>query len=386
LLKQFIPNGISFLAMATIILLPIYPFWMQVSLGHPYLSQLLFNLLLLVCFYSKKLSTRNKALILPLLAILSIWASELSLAFLFALAIIEFKTLLKILKAQPIWLSLSFILGLSFLYFAKTTAVYVTSYSTLFASPQEILQPLKDLGTDFYHHLIFSDNKPFNSLLSWTYLIHLSLLAVFWKKFKLTFSSLSKVFLLAALFSFILILLSNWSKEMGSPLRYYTYSYILLAIGSITCVDALAQKFPLSQGMAVIITAFTINASLQFNNRFDTGAPDRISRAQSEVLVSKLAQEFPHEESISLIGSYWNTYLVDALSEQLISIPASDHQIRDYRNLKKVQGNEYFIIIANEYLKECPSNLNEHGVNLQRIKVYPKLNEIRYALYKRKDE
>jgi hypothetical protein len=385
LLKQLIPKDISFLAMATIILLPIYPFWMQVSLGHPYLSQLLFSLLLLVCFYSKKLSTRNKALILPLLAILSIWASELSLAFLFALAIIEFKTLLKILKAQPIWLSLSFILGLSFLYFAKNKAVYVTSYSTLFASPQEILQPFKNLCNDFYHHLIFSDNKPFNSLLSWTYLTHLSLLAVFWKKFKLTFSSLSKVFLLAAFFSFILILLSNWSKEMGSPLRYYTYSYILLAIGSITCVDALAQKFPLSSGMAVIIAAFTINASLQFNHRFDTGAADRISRAQSEILVSKLAQEFPHEESISLIGSYWNTYLVDALSEQVISIPASDHQIRDCRNLKKVQGNEYFIIIANEYLKEFPSNLNEHGVNLQRLQVYPKLNEIRYALYKRED-
>jgi hypothetical protein len=384
-LKELVQTRFSFLALATITLAPIYPFWLQLSLGHPYLSQLFFNLFLLVCFYSKKLSSRHKALILPLLAVLSVWASELSAAFLLALAIVEFKALLKILKAQPLWLSLSFIIGLSFLYFAKNAAVTIQTYSTLFASPAEIFEELKNLSTDFTRILLFDSNKPFNSLLSWVYLIHLSLLAVFWRKFKLSFSSASKVFLLATLLSFILILLSNWSKEMGSPLRYYTYSYILLAIGSITCVDALAQKFPLSPGMAVIIAAFTFNASIQFNHRFNTGSFDWITRTQSEILVSGLKQEFPHEKSISLIGSYWNTYLIDALSEQVISIPHKGANIRDYRNLDQVLANRYFIIVGNEWLDEFPAELHQHGVNLQRLKVYPDLNEIRYALYKRED-
>lgn len=356
---------------------------MQLSLGHPYLSQLFFNLLLLVCFYSEKLSTRNKALILPLVAVLSVWASELSAAFLLALVLVEFKALFKILKEQPIWLSLSFLLGLYFLYSAKNAAVTIPSYSTLFASPAEIFEELINLVTSFSRILFFNSNKPFNSLLSWSYLIHLSLLAVFWKKFKLTFSSASKVFLLAALLSFILILLSNWSKEMGSPLRYYTYSYILLALGSITCVDALARKFQLSQGMVFIIAAFTINASIQFNNRFDTGALDRITRAQSETLVTNLEQEFPHEKSISLIGSYWNTYLIDALSKQVISIPREGDLIRDYRNLDLVLANRYFIIVANEWLDDFPVELQTHGVNLKRLKVYPALDKIRYALYER---
>tara|TARA_R110001592_G_scaffold262565_2_gene527796 strand:- start:3424 stop:4398 length:975 start_codon:yes stop_codon:yes gene_type:complete len=323
---------------------------------------------------------------LPILAVLSVWASELSAAFLLALAIVEFKALLKILKEQPLWLSLSFILGLSFLYFAKNAAVTIPSYATLFASPAEIFEEFKNLGTSFTRILFFESNKPFNSLLSWAYLIHLSLLAVLWRKFKLTFSSASKVFLLAALLSFILILLSNWSKEMGSPMRYYTYSYILLALGTITCVDALAEKLPFSQVMLVLIAGLTLNASIQFNNDFDTGAYDRITRAQSETLVANLEQEFPREIAISLIGSYWNTYLIDALSEQVISIPREGEYIRDYRNLDQVLANRYFIIVANKWLDKFPTELYQHGVNLQRLKIYPNLGEIRYALYERTDK
>jgi len=57
--------------------------------------------------------------------------------------------------------------------------------------------------------------------------------------------------------------------------------------------------------------------------------------------------------------------------------------IRYYRNLDKVLDNRHFIIVANEWLDEFPTELDQHGVNLQRLKVYPVLNEIRYALYKR---
>jgi|GEM_PF-3700822 len=57
--------------------------------------------------------------------------------------------------------------------------------------------------------------------------------------------------------------------------------------------------------------------------------------------------------------------------------------MRDYRNLDLVLANRYFIIVANEWLNDFPTELHQHNVDLQKLKVYPDLDEIRYALYER---
>ncbi len=72
MVRSFVHSSWVFVGATAVLLLPIFPFWMQVSLGHPYLGQLFFNLLFLVIFSAKKLSLRAKAILLPLAAVGSI--------------------------------------------------------------------------------------------------------------------------------------------------------------------------------------------------------------------------------------------------------------------------------------------------------------------------
>ena len=383
LLRLSIKSHVVFLAATAVVLLPIYPFWMQVTTGHPYLSQILFNLLLLACFSSQALKNRSKAILLPLLAMLSLWASELSLAFLLAIVLIEYKALWQLIKEQAIPVIISTVVGFSFLYFAKSNAVSVASYAKLFTSPQNALNALSDHLHGFNSTLLFETNMPFNGLLIWAYLLILSLFGLLsFKRELLGVTGKTKTLILAAAISFLLIILANWSQEMGNPLRYYTYSYILFALGFLTFIEQSAKKLPGVSILALLLGALTVNASIQFNNDFETGTPDRITKQEAKQLIKKLSQEFPSEESISVIGSYWNTYLIDALSEKFIAVPHQGAQIRDYRNLPDIRANKYFILIGNDWLDAFPLEIEQHQVKLTMIRSYLSLGEIKYALYK----
>jgi hypothetical protein len=387
LLRLSIRSHLVFLAATAVVLLPIYPFWMQVTTGHPYLSQILFNLLLLACFGSQALKNRSKAILLPLLAMLSLWASELSLAFLLAIVLVEYKALWQIIKEQAIPVIISTAVGFSFLYFAKSNAVSVASYARLFTSPQNVLSALSDHLHGFNSALLFDTNMPFNGLLIWAYIVSFCICGIlYFKRKRWALAGLkgkTKTLILAAVISFILIILANWSQQMGNPLRYYTYSYILLALGFLTFLDQSAKKLPGVSILAMLVGALTLNASIQFNNDFETGSPDRITKQEAELLITKLSQELPSEESISVIGSYWNTYLIDALSEQIIAIPHKGAQIRDYRNLDQIRVNKYFILIGNDWLDTFPLKIEQHQLKLTMVKSYANLGKIKYALYKR---
>lgn len=84
-----------------------------------------------------------------------------------------------------------------------------------------------------------------------------------------------------------------------------------------------------------------------------------------------------------MLGSYWNSYLIDGLPENFLAFLREGAYIRNYRNLDQVLANQYFIIVANEWLNDFPAELYQHGINLKRLKVYPALDKIRYALYER---
>jgi len=170
---------------------------------------------------------------------------------------------------------------------------------------------------------------------------------------------------------------------MGNPLHYYAYPYILFALGFLTKLDQFSAKLPATKILALILGAFTLNASVQFNHHFKTGAENRITRLEAEILIRKIEKELPGEESISVIGSYWNSYIIDALSDNFIAIPRKGEYIRDYRNLLEVQSNSYFVLIANDWLAEFPLQITEHAVELNQVKVYPSQGDIQYALYRR---
>ncbi len=293
----------------------------------------------------------------------------------------EFKSLLRILKEQYLYLITSLIAALAFLYFAKTNAVTVTSFSTLWAEGKKILESLSTNTARFLSIALFQTAKIFNSFLIWTYLSIIAIVSVLLAKKKLSLPAVAKIFILAALLSFLLIICSNWSAEMGNPLRYYTYSYVLFALGLLSIVEKLNQSFPKISLLAIAVSVFTLNASIQFNKDYDPSAENRITRAEAELLIDQVKQELPKEKSISVIGSYWNSYLLAGLAEKWIAIPRFGEYIRDYRSLEYLQKNQYFILIVNEWLNGFPKELTEHNLRLKRVKVYPHVEEIQYALY-----
>jgi hypothetical protein len=267
------------------------------------------------------------------------------------------------------------------LYYAKKNAVEVESYAALFANHSDIIKAISQLLKDFYEIALFQSNKIFNSLLVWAYLIISLLVSFTLVRTKTKVPKLGQIFLLAAIFSFSLIIFSNWSAEMGNPLRYYTYSYILFALGLFLIIDKLSLHLPKVAFLAIILATFSLNASIQFNENYDPGAENRITRPEAELLIKTVKQELPDQESISVIGSYWNSYLIDGLSDNFIAFPREGEYIRDYRNLEKLQENRYFVLISNEWFDPFPEQLTEHQVVLKRLKVYAPIDEIQYALY-----
>lgn len=91
-------------------------------------------------------------------------------------------------------------------------------------------------------------------------------------------------------------------------------------------------------------------------------------------------------EQLSVLGSYWNSYLLDALSDQVVAMPRQGAYIRDYRMQEQWAAAQKFLIIGNDWLDAFPEKIEQHGVSLQKQREPATIDgEIRYAIYYKLD-
>ncbi len=356
---------------------------MSNSLGHPYLAQLFFTMAMLVTIRQAKNEINPwYAIILPLLACFAIWSSEISIAFLLAVTLVEYKTLKRLsLKFWPWFLAGTF-MGIGFLKFAKSRATHLDSFEKWFASPNQVLTSMsKQLG-DLVELLSFQNNKTSNVVLSWlVILISIWLLIAYLRDGKRP-KRLILILFLASIGSWMIVHLSYWNYLMGQPMRYYTTAYffgilaVFLSLKDQVNFPKLNLMLALTLGLGISWSAYS------FNRQYDTGSVDRLERVEAEYLIHEALHE-KDLDSIAIIGSYWNTYLPDGLSENVIAFPRKGSQVRYYRYLPQVQAQKDFLIIANTWLNRLPDTLVTYEMTLLKQSKDLKLNEFDYAYYTR---
>lgn len=373
-----------------VFLLPVYPFWMSNSLGHPYIAQFFFAITFLVSL--KALGTAKSELkrlvilsLLPLIAVSALWSSETSIALLIAVAMVEFKQILTMnLKEWGVFL-LSSALSLVGYKFAKSTAVELESYSTLFASPSDVVHSIFLQMDGLLKLATLETNKPFNAVL--LYYISALLVIIFSMFFAKRYkpSKLSLILLLSALGSWGIIHLSSWNALMAFPLRYYGTAYIFLFLFLLSVANDLLNKYSVSTRVLltglVVIQAF---ASLTFINTFSTGSDGRLSRHQAQELID-LQLQGEGLDSLCVIGSYWNSYLLDALSEDVIAIPRQGAHVRDFRYLNEALSYQDFLLIRNSWLESFPDTIVQFELSLMKSGKPSNISGIEYCRYRALD-
>lgn len=369
------------LLLIAVLLFPIVPFWMQNSLGHPYLAQFFFSFLALFLVKNRSLNLSIRLLSLPWVLVLAIWSSEMSVVFVLALLLVEFRSLIS-LGWKNLYLLPGLLGGALFLYLAKEQAVPVETYAQLFAAPDDIFISLKRQGEDILELLSFQGNKNFNAVLAIALISTVPILLFLYRKSGTKLSKLLLIFALTALGSWFLVHISHWNTAMYMPQRYFTSAYFFGIVTLILAHKELRSAYPFLKVPAVIIVGMHLNASYQAYKRFDTGAFNRVDRGQAEYLIRE-AREERGLDRLAVIGSYWNTYLLDGLSEQVIAIPRKGDQVRDYRVLPEIKAQEHFLIIANDWLETMPDTLNQYQISMQRNSEVFQLDEIKYAYYQK---
>lgn len=366
------------------LLFPIFPFWMQISLGHPYVAQLLFGLLFLLLVKSYKQLRFSGWLSLGILAFLGIWSTELHLGFLLA-ALIVYLPISRQLKWQD-WvpLGLGLMIGALFLYQAKAHAVDVKQYAQRFANGSQIQESFQTQWASILSLLNCTSPKWFNTVLLYIELVLSFVLAWLGRRKRTAFLKQTKVLLLAGLISFIMIHISHWNHLMGLPMRYFTSAYIWFILGLISGYKDLKLEMGFSLMLAGPLSLSILSASLIYQAQFDTGAEGRIERLEAEDLI---VQQLPENgEQLSVLGSYWNSYLLDALSDRVVAMPRQGAYIRDYRMQEQWAAAQKFLVIGNDWLDAFPERIEQHGVSLQKQGEPATIDgEIRYAIYYKLD-
>lgn len=382
--SRFFTSPVFKLAVLTIVLLPIYPFFAQVEIGHPVIGQLFFSSLLLYFYYCKFSVNRIYQFWFGLSAALALWASELSVALLLAMLMVENIQLFKKLKASPIFAPLGFALGVLFILVAKNNVAKVEGYHELFTGFSDALNSMLNHFSELLKMMAFETNKPFNSILLYGIIAVVLLCIGLGAKHKIKPSRLTLLFLLTGLITFFSVHFSHWNALMGRPLHHFTPAYFFFIISLLSYAQQLQREKLFISYLSLIPAGAQAFASIAFITTFNLGVRDRINRSDARALVEKVKVEHQISE-FTIIGNYWNTYIIDALSEEVVAVPYQGGHIRNDRYLDEAIANEEYIFIKNGWLEEFPDTTRQWDQTLIRASEPDTMHRTVYALYRKQE-
>lgn len=377
LFQHFITSYFGKFAVAIAVFLPIYPFHVQVLVGHPILSQLFFLGFMLTIFASQ-IAEKKKSFWVPILGFLALWSSELSAIPLILFVIIFRNTLVLLFKNHKTHFLTGVLVGIAWLVIAKATAHADTNYDGFLTSLQSFISVIQSHLIGMFEMLTFKSNKPGNAILVIVLAVQFVALLVLGGK-KLLRKRIFMFFILTSFSTYLGVCASNWNAIMERPLHHYTPAYFFFLMSIILGWSYIGRSYAKNL-VFLIVGVIQGVVAIWFLSTFNMVLDSRISLRQGKMLIEKLLVDKPNQ-TYGLIGSYWNTYSVDALSEQLISIPGNGELVRTFKNKEAVFTSKEVIVIKTGWLLELQETLNSHGYLLKKTSPTMRIENIEYAHY-----
>lgn len=377
MLQALLDRPLFKIVLALALFLPIYPFTVQVMPGHPILAQTFFLAALIFCLLRG--STWWQATLLPLLYAGALWSSELSIVVAPVLLLVFYRSLWTIVKKAWWLLLLTSALGIYFLYYAKTQAVHIEAYSQWLADTAAIKDIfLRHLG-DWWDFLRFQTNKPWNALLFYSLTIVLlwavSRLGKWWQE-----GPLAVLFLGSAALAYLAVNFSHWNAIMDRPYHHLSPAYLFLILGLLYLSNVRSLSPWLGRLIALTVIVHGV-ASLYFIRNFPLKINGRINKEQTAVLLEQHRGRYG-DETIGLVGNYWNVYLPDALSDQIRAIPYYGDLVRDFRFKEAVFAQDHLILMGLNWFDQYPEELEQHGYQLVKTGPCDTIGELDYCYYR----
>jgi len=374
------------LAMALILFLPIYPFLMQVMIGHPYLAHHFFTAAFLALPLSTKLARRWQAMLLPVLMGLALWSSELALVGIIAFALCYPRFYRPLLKKHALFFTLGVLFSAGFLYYAKATAHHLAPYQQTVASWPQIQETV----TIYAHHLgevlQFAGNKPYNSFLAYVLIIQVGVLGVVAPWRSLVQNRFFLFSVLTAGGTVVAVVISAWAVFMSRPFNYFVPAFFFLLLAFLAVWQEVFKKW---QGQPVQRMAQTalglyllahLLASLIFIEKHSFNFEDRLTNAQSKDFAAHLVHENGDNE-LGFMSTYWNAYLTGAQNDLIFPLPCQGSEARYFDYYLKM-FRKPVVFVRNGCVPELRDTLIQQKQVLVKTSPVHHWDTLDYAYYR----
>jgi hypothetical protein len=368
-LRPFFTHPWQRVLLAATLFLPNWAFLEQVLVGHPYIGHFFFtSAFLFLYFHPGSLKATTRYFLLGITALLALWSSELALVNFAVFAAVYRKELLTAFRKRSTLLAAltGILLGSLFVLTAKVYGTHTANFYHFFANGDQMLEAVKRLTHSIYEQAIFEGNKPPARYLFWVVILLGVVLMVKPRRIQ----KLPLYFLLSAAGSMLLVIASYWPTLNDYALRYYTPAFLQLLLFLIL------TSFRTKAQIALLTAAISLSCytGIYVLNHFSLEVDDRLNREEME--------HFAKLGNMGIIGSYWNTHAVDALSPQIVATPYDGHYNRMYEKIPEVLQQDTIVLIRNGFLDALPDSIVQFNRNLVRIGPIEHLNEFEYAYYR----
>ncbi len=314
-----------------------------------------------------------------LLIVLTIWVSDVAIISFFALFIVFFFTrnalrmnLLSVYNnfnlKQKVTLSVLLLLLVSgaalFLNYARITATPSEGYFgfSFFYLYKNLLVLLEGL----YSMVLFNVNEPFTSLYLALIIIFILLLVPIKKKssgFLRELSGFSKlvfwVILFDLIFSIIVILASKWVYLNFTGRRYFVTIYIEFIILFLFWLESFKNhklKAFLFISLFFILLTGAVGTNIQIKHVWPRESKPTTEKYEEFKLLGN---------SVGIIGSYSNTYVIAAIHpNRIIATPHQLETIRNRRFIPLVLKEDKIFLIKEGWLENFPDSIKQFDVLL----------------------
>jgi hypothetical protein len=371
---QLLNKSWLFVLVPLALLFPIYIFADVLYIGHPYMGHLFFFSLLIFIVKGKLFKRSIQWFLLSLVSCLMFWTSEISITNLAALPLLfqikgaKFRFNKKIFFAAMS----GFVLGFAFVVVAKSYAYRIKQFNTLFASPSEFINTVTTYAVSFFKHLDTWEMQVW--LVGMMGIITLILVNLI--KSKRLFNRISTYFFVSAFFSLGLVLISYWAVFMHQPFRYFCPFYIQLLLAFVFLMNEQKKVSwytlaPIS--LVVIAGAFSYIKHYQIKT---SSAYGWLSRTQ--------AMSFAKDHNnIGIIGSYWNTYIIESFNTSGIDSSPHDKDLyRGEKSLETIFTRDSIMLIENAAFETLPDTIEQFGALLIKTSNDRHKDEFNFAFYK----
>ena len=301
--------------------------------------------------------------------ILAVWVSDLallttgliialfSISFVWRIKELVFSNIFK--KPEFYFLIFGFVVGVLFLYFAKSNARQLDNYYEFF-DPKTMLASLSVFFESLRDVFLFKINEPFTSL--YTYLLLTGIAIVAFQARKVSLSKNDRRWAVIFALDFILILViifsSKWANANGVPRRYFVCSYISFWIVFLLVIDNLQiikRKLWLNGFIAFTVLIGGLGTIYNF----------KYISPKSLKPTIKTASEFKSLGKIGLIAEYWNSYINSAPDpENIKATPHDRSAVRNKSMVDSVFSQPNIYVIRDMWMDVFPDTLRQFGYTL----------------------